>query len=299
MRHNYFRPRTKTIDNQIVFNPKIKTYDNADIDVVYKNIDLDNIKLLVLSLAKGSSYTFKYLNAFITNLSSKIPNTYFSFFTNNNSHNNIKYLHSLYMKHKNLQLIEYKNEIININNRINKFAEYRNINFEFSLKKWGNNFDYIIVFDSDLYDNIPIEGITKSLSLDIDWSCISSNCTYYKSKIYYDELALRFKNDSHNIEILHPKFKQYYGINTRWLECIRIFNNWTEVSSGFGCLAMYKYEEILGIYKKYGKLYDLQNYPPFTAEHIALHSKLSNKQLISPLINYYNNVALERIERIK
>jgi hypothetical protein len=151
----------------------------------------------------------------------------------------------------------------------------------------------VIVFDSDLASYISVDGIIKSISLDTPWSCISANCTYANTNLYYDELALRLQGDSTDIFNIHPKIKEYYGLNQKWLECFRIFNNWTQVDSAFGCLAIYKMKELLEIYNKYGSLYDVKNYPPYTAEHISLHNKLSDKQLISPLINHSNKIYIE------
>jgi hypothetical protein len=268
-------------------------YNTSDIDVKFNNINLFTTKILILSLVKDPIESAKYLHNFINNISLKIPNTKFSFFTNNNSNNGQLFLDIIISKHKNVQIIKYKNEHVDLNNRINKFAEYRNLNFEYAIKTLGTDFDYVIIFDSDLYSDLPVDNIIQSLCLDEKWSCISGNCTYANSNFYYDELALRLKNDSKDITHLHPRFKEYYGISQKWFESLRIFNAWTETDSSFGCFSIYKMRELLDIYHKYGKLYDLTNYPEYTAEHISLHDKLPHKKLISPIIKYSNHINIE------
>ena len=279
--------------NIMLTKNKIHIYDIPNIEVKYNDINLLDTKILILSLIKDPIDSAKYLDNFINNISLKIPNTQFSFFTNNNSNSGQLFLELIISKYKNIQLIKHKNEHIDLYNRIHKFAEYRNLNFEYATKTLGTNFDYVIVFDSDLYSDIPVDNIIQSLSLDVKWSCISANCTYANSNFYYDELALRFKNDSKDISHLHPQFKEYYGVSQKWLESIKIFNAWTEVDSAFGCFSIYKMQELLDIYNEHGKLYNIDDYPPYTAEHISLHDKLLHKQLISPIIKYTNNVQIE------
>lgn len=271
----------------------IQIYDDPNIEIKYKDINLLETKLLVLSLLKDPVNSLNFIDQFSQELSKHIPNTKFSFFTNNNDDSCNIFLQLLVRRNQNIQILRYKNEHIDINNRIHKFAEYRNLNFEYATETLGVDFDYVIIFDSDLSTFIPVDGIIQSLKLDYPWSCISANCTYRNSSFYYDELALRMKNDSKDISHIHPQFKEYYGINQKWLTNFKIFNSWTEVDSAFGCLSIYKMNELLEIQKKYGQLYRLNNYPPYTAEHICLHDKLPNKKLISPLITYPNNTKLE------
>lgn len=279
--------------NNIIKQPDIKIYYNNDIEVKYNDINLLETKLLVLSLLKNPSNSFNFINKFIQDLSNSIPNTKFSFFTNNNDGDSDIFLQLLTTQSSNIQIIKYKNEDINTNNRIYKFAEYRNLNFEYAIKTLGTNFDYVIVFDSDLSANIPVDGIIQSLKLDSSWSCISANCTYQNSSFHYDELALRIKNEPQDISYIHPQFKEHYGVSHKWLTNFRIFNAWTEVDSAFGCLSIYKMCELLDIKNKYGQLYNINNYPEYTAEHISLHDKLPNKKFISPLITYSNSTKIE------
>lgn len=271
----------------------INIYDRPNIEVKYKDVSLSDIKILVLSLLKDPLNNFNFINQFIQDLSKYIPHTQFSFFTNNNNDLNRITPQLLKGQNPNIQIIQYKNEHIDINNRIDRFAKYRNLNFEYATKTLGTNFDYVIVFDSDLFNIIPVDGILQSLRLDLPWSCISANCTYKNSNFHYDELALRTINDSKDISYIHPQFKEYYGINQKWISKFRIFNAWTEVDSAFGCLSIYKMKELLDIKEKYGQLYKINDYPPYTAEHISLNDKLPNKKLISPLITYSNNINIE------
>lgn len=282
-----------TYNESIIDNQKITIYHNNDIDIKYKPIDLLATRILVLSLVKDPAHSFTYISTFIKDLTNTIPNTQFSFFTNNSHTNSTLFFNLLLSEYKNVQILKYIDEIIDKNNRIHKLAYYRNMNFEYAIKTLGTSFDYVIFFDSDIASDIPVDLLVQSMGIDCSWSCISANCTYSDSTFYYDELALRLPNSSKNICDIHPKFNQYYGDNQKWIDCFRIFNGWTIVDNAFGCLAIYKMKELLDVYNQYNKLYDLTNYPEFTAEHITLQDKLPNAKIICPFIKYTNKSKIE------
>lgn len=273
---------------------RINIYATNNIEPKFKKLNLSNVKVLILSLLNNPTHSFNFINQFIIDLSNKIPNAKFSFFTNNNNESSHLFLDLLVTQHKNVQLMKYKDETISIENRIQKFAEYRNLNFTYAIKTLGDNFDYVIVFDSDLSSSIPVDSLIQSMTLDHEWSCISANCTYLNSEFYYDELALRLPNSPKDISAIHPNFYNHYGTNQEWLDCLRVFNGWTKVDSAFGCCAIYKMSELLSIYNQHGALYNIAEYPPYTAEHVSLHDKLSNIKLISPLITFNNSAQLQK-----
>jgi hypothetical protein len=70
-------------------------------------------------------------------------------------------------------------------------------------------------------------------------------------------------------------------------------NNWIKVKSAFGGLSIYKMPEVLDIFHTHHHLYDMENLPEYTAEHIALNLKLTKDILINPNIKYTNTVNIE------
>lgn len=296
-RTRYKRPfdSEHSSSDEIHFLPISFFESNVDV-LIDDNLDISAKKILVLSLVRNVSQSANYLKNFIDNLigifGEKIK---FCFVTNNNIDSTIDTLRNIANQYsKNIQVIVLQNEKINTINRIEVLAKYRNLNFYCGIKFFGTDFDNVIVFDSDLYDDIPIQNLINSLKVvSPDWSCISGNHCYDKSRYYYDELALRFLDDPIDIKKKFSKFNEYYGHSEHWLNNLFIFNYWTKVRSAFGGISIYRMKELLEIYNKYGILYDIKNLPEFSAEHIGLNLKLQNNILINPDIRYTNSINIE------
>lgn len=268
---------------------------NSNTNINFINNKFDDKKILVLSLINNCTNSIFYIDRFIKNLNQNFKNTKFCFFTNNNIDNSNFYLKELENKYNNqVKIIYYPNESITLYNRIEKLAEYRNINFIEALYHFGSDFDYIIMFDSDLSDDIPVDEIVNSLRIkDTEWSCISGNHCYALSEYYYDELALRFIDDPIDITEKNTKFNEYYGVSEHWLDNLYIINGWLKVKYAFGGISIYHMKEILDIYNQTGELFDISNLPKFTAEHIGLQKKLTKNILINPNIKYNNSTNIE------
>lgn len=256
-------------------------------------VDTTNKKILVLSLINNCSGSIYYINDFVKKLSENFPYIKFCFLTNNNKDQTSQILSNLATTYKDLLVIKYHDEIITKDNRIEKFANYRNINFEYAVKYFGNNFDYVIIFDSDIHGHIPVQPIINSLCIDQKWSCISGNCCYKNSSYYYDYLALRLSKQSIDITKIYPTFNMHYGHSESWINNLLIMDGWIKTKCAFGGLSIYHMNELYDIYEQYGALYDISNLPPYSAEHISLNLKLKNDILINSNIRYQNNIIIE------
>lgn len=272
-------------------------FPESNIDVLFDNtINISNKKILVLSLVKNISGSVSFIDNFIDSLRNKFShNVKFYFLSNNNTDDSINLFARLKYKYNpDLEISIIPNENITINNRIDLFAKYRNINFELAIKLFGEDFDNVIVFDSDLADNIQVDQIEQSLRVKSPaWSCISGNHCYEKSNYYYDELALRFLDDPIDIKEKFSNFDKYYGKSELWMENLFIINDWLNVKSAFGGISIYHMKELLNIHKEFETLYDMKKLPKFTAEHIALNLKLNNNILINPNLKYNNSISIE------
>lgn len=274
----------------------ILIHDTSNFDIKFNDsIDIKDSKILCLSMVRNPSLYCGYINNFINSISQKVKIAKFCFVSNNNQNETeIDILNILGGNYKeNISKIVLPDEPITLYNRLEKFANYRNLNFDQAIEFFGEDFDYVIVFDSDLISDIPTDQLLESLKIDNNWSAISANCTWYNSDYHYDIFALRLKNQPINISEAYPKFEQFYGNSPKWMDCLRIFNSWYEVDSAFGCCTIYKAKELLDIKNKYGKLYDLSDLPNFSSEHLALNYKLSNIKLINPHIRYINIAKVE------
>lgn len=293
---------------QSLYNLYIHNFTNA-INIIsgskIKNNDIlkhKTAKILVLSIIKNCASSFSKIKTFIEDLQSKTEQTCFYYYTNNNLDRTVSLLTdwsktNTKVSGKNINDEEIHTILHNkkIGNRIHKFAEYRQQCLLEAINHFGNDFDYLIVFDSDLYSDIPVNNLLMSMNLEEDWSVISGNMTYNNSGYHYDQLALRLFNDDIDITKIYPHFNKFYGFSPKWLHKLYIFNDVVEVRSAFGGLSIYKFNEILDAMNHHHNLYDLSNYPEGTCEHISLSDKLPNKKFISSLISYSTKNSLERI----
>lgn len=263
--------------------------------LIDKTVNISDKKILVLSLTRNCSYSIVYIEKFIKDLILVFgDNVKFCFFSNNNVDNTFSLLDDLSKKYgEQISIVKHRNENITKDNRISRFATYRNIVTKQGFEIFGEDFDYVIVFDSDLHDVIPIDAVVDSLKIKSpNWSCVSGNHCYFASSYYYDELALRFHNDPIGIKEKFTKFDEFYGHSEHWLDKLHIINEYLDVKSAFGGLCIYKGPEIVNLLKT-GDLYNISNMPEYTAEHIPLNLRLKNKILINPNIKYTNSINLE------
>lgn len=254
-------------------------------------IDNYTKKILVLSLIKNCSKgkTLDNIKNFIYSLKDNFHTVKFGMFSNNNFDNTIELLSNWNEQDNDTYLIKYKNEYISFSNpgicgnRLHKLSIYREELLRKSLDFFGLDFDYIIIFDSDIIFDTQkiINNIIDSISIDTNWSAISANNYFTKSNIHYDILALRLPQQPIDINEIYSSFKIFYGQNFNWNTDLYIFQNFVEVKSAFGGLTIYNAQEIINLYKKQEPLYDLSNLPECTCEHISLDLKLKNKHYIN------------------
>ena len=261
------------------------------------NISYKKKKFLVLSLIKDCSRSINYIKRFILELSNNSLKTNFYFFSNNNKDNSEKILNQWIKNDNTIYGIFGPEEVITLKNRIIKLSEYRDLALSKALDHFGEDFDYIIVFDSDISEIINLQGVLDSISKANSlepWSVVSSNSCFNKSDYYYDVFALRLLGQSNDITDSHPDFFKHFGNTHHWMSSLYIFNKgMVEVDSCFGGISIYKAPEIINILKIHKEAYSLQGLPKDTCEHISLCNKLPNKKYIDSDLKYFHNSSLD------
>jgi hypothetical protein len=270
----------------------------SNIDVyIDRSLSVKNKKILVLSLVRNivRQKSLTYIYTFIKNLQEQFSQSKFFFFSNNNQDSTVSQL-ALFKRTypNNIDYYIHTNEKFLLKDRIEYLSKYRDINFTKAINCFGTDFDYLIVFDSDLSDNIPINSIEESLQIyNIEWSAITGNHCYSLSEYYYDELAIRLENEDIDIRKKSHNFDNFYLKTAEWIKNIYIIKNWLKVKSAFGGISIYNMKEILDIYKKNNQtLYNIKGLPKDTAEHLAINLELKKNILINPNMKYTNNVPL-------
>ena len=269
----------------------------------YINNNLSNKKILMLSLVKDCirNSTLETMKDFIAKLTERFGSVHFGILTNNNFDQTPQTLLEWQKKNHNIYIIEYKDERIDTvnnnlcGNRIDKLASYREILLRKSCEYFNTVFDYVIVFDSDvIFDTTKIvNDIIESVSIQSQWSAISANNCYDKSKMHYDTLALRLPKQPIDIQKIYPSFQAYYGINYHWNTEAYIFQDFVEVQCAFGGLTIYNGKEIHKLLNEYKAIYDINNLPPCTCEHIAIDLKLQKKHYINSNMKLPSHGTLE------
>jgi hypothetical protein len=260
----------------------------------YQNIDLKNKKVLISCLIKNCSTHIDYIKKFFDSLSSHFDNTKLFFLTNNNIDRTEIILKEWIDNNPNIDgLFDPDSQNITIDNRIEFLANCRDRCLKSSIQRFGNDFDYLIIFDTDLIEDIDTNSLIKAICIDKEWSAIFGNMTFKKSYFHYDALALRQLGESDNIIDLYPDFKKYYGLSPAWLNKLYIFNNLVEVKSAFGGIGIFKMPEILDLMSQYHNLFDISNLPEGTCEHIALCNKLKNSKFIYGDLNHNTSSSIE------
>ena len=266
-------------------------------------INPKNKKILVLSLVNNcvKNKSINTIKTFIDQLQQNFGIVKFGALTNNNIDKTIEKLLEWQKENQNIYIHQHKNEKISViennlcGNRITKLAEYRELILKLSLDYFGTDFDYIIVFDSDIIFDayMVVNKIIESVSIDSKWSAISANNCFNKSNIHYDILALRLQNHPIDIQKIYPTFSEYYGKTYQWNTSLYIFKDYVEVQCAFGALTIYNAKEIIDLYKTNHKLYDVSSLPPCTCEHIGLDLKLKNKHYINSSMKLPSNTFSE------
>lgn len=283
---------------------KHKTLNTATIKVVdgasYKQDpqiyhSLSHKNILLLSLIKNCSHNIEHIKNLLIDLEQHFQHVNYFYFTNNNTDNTYDELRKLQDTNPNIDGILYHDEDYAIThndhiiNRNTKFAIYRNILFDGSIQKFGQNHDYIVVFDADFSTPPTAEQIIQSICIEEqNWSYISGNYCYKTSNYYYDIFALRLPNQSKDIEKVYPDFNKYYGINHNWINQHYIFNGYVPTQASFGGVCIYKAKELYDIYNSNNKLYD-ENINYTQCEHITLSDKLQNLKLINANMHIESN----------
>lgn len=261
-----------------------------------KPIHTKNISIMLLSLVKDCTYnnSLQYVQTFITDLKDRFKTIKFGIYTNNNHDNTLNALHAWQSQDKDIFVFKGDDERLtdiksnNCGNRIPKLSEYRATIFKKSIEHFQTKFDYVIVFDSDICANMNIEPLIESLSVDDNWSAISSNNCFKHSNIHYDTLALRLLEQPLDISTTYPKFLSHYGKTYDWNHTLYIFDNFVEVQSAFGGLTIYRADELLSLFEKYDNPYLEQGVPDCTCEHTVLSLKLKNKKYINANMRFTN-----------
>ena len=243
-------------------------------------------KILVIGLIKNISKHFSNLKKTIDDLANEFGECKFYFTTNNNTDTSEKLLRDWISHNNNIDGTFHKNSPVQIissigqiGNRTLELAKLRNVNFKDAKTRFGTDFDYLMILDTDIIEPISSEKILSCFRIDKNWDMITSNTVHANSEYYYDAFALRLPNQPDDINQLYPLFKFHYGRSWHWNKTLYIFDSWYKVKSAFGGIGLLKQSAL-----HYDILWD-ESIPVDECEHLSLCRKFANIY-VNPSLKY-------------
>ena len=268
-------------------------------EVQVKNM-LEGRTLLIVGLVRNISHSLNHVKALIGDLRKYFKTVYFYFYHNNSSDNSVALLQQWMLDDPDVRgtfatdtTITVINAITNrIGNRIPMFAQMRNQNLTDALEHFDKkNIDYVCMANTDLVEEIDVQGIVKSFGLKADWSIICGNCCFQKSYYHYDAFALRLLNEPDDIRKIYPNFDRYYGKNSLWLNRLHMFDDWTQVKSGFGDICLIKMDALRSL--PFTTLCQVNENEPHICELISMCTRIPGSIFVSPYLTYPATASLE------
>lgn len=302
------------IRNQILNVPRATRPENP-VKVIYcndvpcrnsgntENIQqLKNAKILVVGLMRNVEPNLCHTRAWIDDLRKHVQLVCCYFYHNNSSDASQSLLKDWiendpmvdvhFAETKKIQVLDASNN--RLGNRIPEFAKMRNANVTMALERFGEDFDYVIMANTDLVEPIPVAGILQSLTFEECWDIICGNCTFQKSRFHYDNFALRLPGEPDDIREIYPGFEKYYGKSSAWLDKLYAFEGWTRVKSGYGDTCIFRSSSLLDVLNTHEELCDVRYDLPHVCELVSMCKKFQNVW-VSPMLRYDATVSVERI----
>lgn len=265
--------------------------------------DVKSKNLLITGMVRNISNNIHILKKLIDDLKKYFNIVKFYFYHNNSTDDSVRVLRE-WMKSDNtiygmfapkcpVYVLDNERKM---GNRIPKFAEFRNKMIKEAINKFGNEFDYMLMTNTDFVEEIDATGIVRSLSFDQPWSIICGNCQFQKSFYHYDAYALRLLGESDEITKVYPDFYKYYGMSSQWLDKIYIFDEWTRVKSGFGDMCIINMPDLLELIEyTNGEICKVDWENNHICELISMCNNINGDVWVSPYITYPATSSIEGI----
>jgi hypothetical protein len=263
-------------------NREINIINNSENNVLTKELDISNKKVLILSLIRNVEKSLKYIIDFKNNLECYFEKVNFYYITNNNTDNTVDLLKSTDLVGEIIFDEKYKSK--------NQYlASLRNKCYTNALKKYDNeDYDYLVILDTKMTSPINIDSFLDTFKFNNDWDIICGNQTFLKSNYHKDILSLRLLSDDLDITKKYKFLYKFYGESLYWIDKFYNISSWEKVQSAFG--------GIMILNKKVFKLKSLYNevLDSYETEHVSLCTKFKNVY-INPLLNFQSNINIEGI----
>lgn len=155
--------------------------------------------------------------------------------------------------------------------RINRMAELRNYYMDYiSKQEWIA--DYLIVVDLDVAQ-LYLEGILSSFESKMEWDAVVANGYSTSPRLrrrYHDTYALCMWNEQNA-----PQTEEKIKMLADKLGNLKSSDDWVRIASGFGGLAIYRYEAVKGV--RYIALPNQDDRVEVKCEHFSIYAQMQEK----------------------
>lgn len=155
--------------------------------------------------------------------------------------------------------------------RIERMAELRNYYMDY-INKQNWSADYLVVVDLDVAQ-LYLEGILSSFETKVEWDAVTSNGYSISPELcrrYHDTYALCLWNEQNN-----PQTEKRIKILADELGKLKSTDKWIRIASGFGGLAIYRFEAVKGIH--YIALPNRDDRVEVKCEHFSIYTQMMER----------------------
>lgn len=182
--------------------------------------------------------------------------------------------------------------------RIDKMATLRN-NYMQYINHLDMQADYVMIVDLDVAQ-LYLEGILSSFNNKMEWDAVCANGYSLSPKLrrrYHDTYALTLWEERDEPQT-EEKIKKYADLFGKLKEN----DNWVRIASGFGGLAIYKYEAVKGLFYTVPALKNDDSRVEVKCEHFSLYKEMVKRGFTHFYINpamtlKYQKLSLEIIKK--
>ena len=273
------------------YNPNIpynELKEEHSINFIQKYLLLKK-KILFIGIIKDIENSFEYLKNFVKNTRLYGLDSYFYFYEYGSKDSTRELIIEWIKENENIDCYIDGSVILQETNDYSSMGILKNKLYIKSKERYGKDFDYLVIFDTNFEEDILIHHFFKMFELKDSWDMITANVCYRNTNIYASPFTLRLLKDEDDIRFCYKKYdenKEEY----QWVNHIYEFKSWYRVKRAYGGLVIFK-KEIF----EHHKLWD-ENLSKYENENLSLCRKVKDI-FVSPHIIYHKPYLLKSIPK--
>ncbi len=284
--HTLDIPKKIDLSNENIHFQYIELKELHSINSMQKYL-LFKKKILFISFVKDIENSFEYIKNFVKNTRLFQLDSYFYFYENGSKDKTRELLKNWIKDNENVEC--FIDDQVEEKYDNSKMGILKNKLYKKSIERYGKDFEYLVIFDTNFEEDISIENFLKMFELNESWDMITANVCYKNTNIYSSPYTLRLLKDEDDIRFCYKKFDEKKK-EEDWIDKVYEFKSWYRIKRGYGGLVILK-KDIF----EHHKLWD-ENLSKFESENMSLCRKV-NHIFVSPHIIYHHSNVLKSIQK--